>query len=135
MLLAGSVIPECLSRERHSSDNLVGFVIPAKAGIQALNFMSKQPCVYILSSEHLNILYVGVTSNLIRRVWEHKNELVEGFTKWNKVHRLVWYEFHGSMLEAIQREKRLKKWNRAWKIRMIKKLNPNGNDLFENLTL
>ena len=75
--------------------------------------MEKQPAVYILASGYNGTLYIGVTSNLIQRVWQHKNDLIEGFTKKYAVRSLVYYELHQQMLAAIQREKRLKKWNRA----------------------
>jgi len=92
--------------------------------------MNKQPAVYILSSKRNGTLYVGVTSDLIKRVWEHRNNLVEGFTKRYGVHRLVWYELHESMDSAIKREKRLKEWKRKWKVQVIEKTNPNWEDLY-----
>ena len=73
--------------------------------------MNKQPAVYILASKRNGTLYIGVTSELVKRVWKHKNNMVEGFTKRYNVHRLVWYELHESMESAIIREKRLKNWN------------------------
>ena len=76
----------------------------------------KAPCVYILANRPNGTLYIGVTSNLVQRVWQHKNDLVEGFTKRYGVHRLVWYEAHENMESAITREKMLKRWKRAWKI-------------------
>ena len=79
----------------------------------------KQPYVYILASRRNGTLYVGVTSDLIQRVWQHKNDLAEGFTKRYGVHRLVWYEECGTMEAAISREKAIKEWKRAWKIRLI----------------
>jgi putative endonuclease len=85
----------------------------------------KRPCVYILASARNGTLYVGVTSNLARRVWEHRSEAVAGFTRKYGVHILVHAEFHLSMVEAIAREKRLKKWRRAWKIELIEHGNPN----------
>ena len=91
--------------------------------------MSKQPAVYILASRKNGTLYVGVTSDLVKRIWEHKNDLVEGFTKRYGVHQLVWYEIHESMDAAIQREKRLKEWKRTWKVQLIEKRNPNWEDL------
>ena len=91
--------------------------------------MSKQPVVYILASKRNGTLYIGVTSNLPKRVWEHKNDLVEGFTNRYGVHRLVYYELHGDMVSAISREKQIKKWNRAWKLELIEKQNPNWSDL------
>jgi putative endonuclease len=92
--------------------------------------MSKQPAVYILSSKRNGTLYVGVTSDLVKRIWEHKNNLVEGFTKRYGVHLLVWYELHGSMDTAIQREKRLKDWRRNWKVQLIESTNPKWEDLY-----
>jgi len=92
-----------------------------------------QPCVYILASKKNGTLYVGVTSDLIKRVWQHKNDFIEGFTSRHGVHRLVWYEVHETMESAITREKALKAWKRAWKLELIEKLNPNWNDLYEKL--
>ena len=89
----------------------------------------KQPAVYILASKPYGTLYVGVTSNLASRIQAHRSEAVQGFTKKYDVGRLVYFELHDSMLEAIQREKRLKKWNRAWKIRLIEEMNPEWKDL------
>lgn len=93
-----------------------------------------QPCVYILASERNGTLYIGVTSNLPARVWQHKNEQVDGFTKKYKVHYLVWYELHESMESAIAREKALKFWQRQWKIRIIEQLNPDWKDLYDELS-
>jgi putative endonuclease len=95
--------------------------------------MSKQPAVYITASKRNGTLYIGVTSNLLKRVWEHKNDLVEGFTKKYGVHRLVYYEMHETMESALRREKQLKKWNRAWKLDLIEKQNPNWRDLWEGI--
>ena len=91
------------------------------------------PCVYILASKPNGTLYIGVTSNLVQRVWERKNGAAEGFTKLYQVHDLVWYEVHESMESAIGREKALKKWNRAWKIRLIEEGNPAWSDLYEQI--
>ncbi len=88
----------------------------------------KQPVVYILASKPYGTLYVGVTSNLALRIEAHRNG-VEGFTKQHNVHTLVYFEVHDDMYEAIQREKRVKKWNRAWKIRLIEETNPEWKDL------
>jgi putative endonuclease len=85
----------------------LGYVIPAKAGIQG-SPMDKQPAVYILASKRNGTLYIGVTSELVKRIWEHKNNMVEGFTKRYNIYRLVWFELHESMESAITREKRLK---------------------------
>jgi putative endonuclease len=95
--------------------------------------MMKFPCVYILASQRNGTLYVGVTSDLVKRVWEHKNEMVEGFTKQYGVHMLVWYEPHDTMESAIQREKCIKKWNRSWKLALVEKSNPSWKDLFDDL--
>jgi putative endonuclease len=95
--------------------------------------MPKQPAVYILASCRNGTLYVGVTSDPVRRVWEHKQDLVEGFTKKYRVHRLVYVELHADMAEAILREKRIKKWNREWKIALIEKSNPEWNDLWPHM--
>jgi putative endonuclease len=84
----------------------------------------KQPCVYVLASKRNGTLYIGVTSNLLQRLWQHKNDLVEGFTKRYGVHSLVWYEVHEDMPSAIAREKAIKEWKRAWKIKLIEKSNP-----------
>ena len=94
---------------------------------------SKQSCVYMLASRRNGTLYVGVTSDLIKRVWEHKNDLVEGFTKRYGVHLLVWYEQHESISAAIQREKAIKEWQRKWKLELIEKENPTWQDLYEGL--
>jgi len=93
----------------------------------------KQPAVYILASKRNGTLYIGVTSDLIQRIWQHKHDVVEGFTKEYGVHTLVYYELHCEMTHAIAREKRLKKWNRAWKIRLIEEKNPEWEDLYESI--
>jgi putative endonuclease len=93
--------------------------------------MSKQPAVYILASKRNGTLYIGVTSNLIKRIWEHKNNLVKGFTERYNVHNLVWYELHDNMESAISREKMLKEWKRKWKLELIEGSNPNWNDLYD----
>jgi putative endonuclease len=96
--------------------------------------MVKPPAVYILASKPNGTLYVGVTSDLVKRVWEHKNDSVDGFTKRYSVHHLVYYELHDDMLSAITREKQLKKWNRAWKLELIETQNPGWIDLSEGIT-
>lgn len=88
------------------------------------------PCVYILASKPNGTLYVGVTSNLIARVWQHKSNGVECFTKRYGVTQLVYYELHDGMQTAIRREKQLKKWRRGWKIELIEKENPDWRDLY-----
>ena len=89
----------------------------------------KHPAVYILASKRNGTLYTGVTSDLARRVWEHKSDLVEGFTQKYGVHMLVHYEWHDDMHSAITREKQIKKWNRTWKLRLIERENPEWRDL------
>jgi putative endonuclease len=91
-----------------------------------------QPCVYILASKRNGTLYVGVTSNLKRRAWEHKTDAVEGFTKRYQVHMLVYVEFHATMANAILREKQIKRWRRAWKIALMEDANPTWRDLYED---
>lgn len=89
--------------------------------------------VYILASKKNGTLYIGVTSNLIKRIWEHKNDAIAGFTRRYRIHRLVWVEVHDSILEAIRREKALKEWRRAWKIELIEAENPGWRDLYDDL--
>ncbi len=95
--------------------------------------MNKQPAVYILASKRSGTLYIGVTSDLVKRVWEHKSDVVEGFAKKYGVHDLVYFEMHGDMESAITREKQLKKWHRAWKIELIEKNNPTWRDLWSDI--
>lgn len=95
--------------------------------------VNKQPTVYILASKRNGTLYVGVTSNLIKRVWEHKSNLVSGFTRRYKVHQLVWYEVHGTMGSAILKEKRIKEWKRKWKLGLIENSNPTWKDLYKEI--
>jgi len=92
-----------------------------------------QPCIYILASKKNGTLYVGVTSDLIKRVWQHKNDLTEGFTKKYAVHELVYYEIHETMESAIAREKNIKAWKRAWKIELIERSNLVWRDLYHDL--
>jgi putative endonuclease len=91
---------------------------------------AKQYYVYILASKIGGTLYIGVTNNLIRRVYEHREKLVDGFTKQYGVARLVYYEVHSDVEAAITHEKQMKKWNRAWKVRLIEESNPNWDDLY-----
>jgi len=95
--------------------------------------MERTPCVYILASQRNGTLYTGVTSNLVQRIYMHKNNLVEGFSKKYSVHSLVWYEVHNTMESAIQTEKRIKKWNREWKLNLIESINPQWLDLYPSL--
>jgi len=93
----------------------------------------KSPCVYILASKRNGTLYIGVTSDLRSRVWQHKNKVVPGFTEKYDANILVYYEQGEGILGAIQREKQLKKWNRSWKIRLIEEKNPKWKDLYDEL--
>ena len=93
----------------------------------------KTPCVYMLASKRNGTLYIGVTSNLPQRVWQHKNDLIEGFTRRYGVHTLVWYEVHETMETAIAREKTINEWKRQWKIDLIKAMNPEWRDLYEDI--
>jgi len=95
--------------------------------------MAKQPAIYILASKKNGVLYIGVTSNLIARVWEHRNHVTRGFTKRYSVTQLVYFELYSEMYQAITREKRLKKWNRSWKIRLIEEQNPHWADLWDEI--
>lgn len=95
--------------------------------------MPKQTAVYILASKRNGTLYTGVTSDLVKRIWEHKNDLVDGFTKQYRVHNLVWYELHADMISAIEREKNIKEWKRAWKIKLIEDNNPDWKDLYNDI--
>ena len=96
--------------------------------------MEKSFCVYILASDRNGTLYVGVTSDLVKRVWQHREGQAEGFTKKYGVKDLVWYEMHDGAESAIAREKRLKSWRRAWKIELIEAMNPYWNDLYASIT-
>lgn len=93
----------------------------------------RTPCVYILASAPRGTLYIGVTSNLRQRVWQRKNDLVEGFTREYQVHTLVWYEVHETMASAIVREKAMKEWKRLWKLRLIETTNPDWRDLYPEI--
>ena len=96
--------------------------------------MSNKPYyVYIMASKRNGTLYVGVTNDLIRRVYEHKTSVVEGFTEKYRVHKLVYWEQSDNVESAIQREKQLKRWNRQWKIALIEKQNSNWEDMYEQL--
>ena len=95
--------------------------------------MRRQPAVYILASKRNGTLYIGVTSDLAKRIWQHKNDVVDGFTKRYSVHQLVWYELHETMESAIEREKALKNWKRVWKLELIENSNPSWQDLYETI--
>lgn len=95
--------------------------------------MSKTYAVYILTNYNETTFYIGVTGDLQKRIWEHKNKVVEGFTKKYNVDRLVYYELAEDVESALNREKQLKRWHRQWKINLIKEMNPEFNDLSESL--
>ncbi len=109
-------------------------VIPAKAGIQKEIAVDKQFYVYILASKRNGTLYIGVTSDIVQRVFQHKNNMIEGFTKKYSVKILVYYEVHENVDSAITREKQLKKWRREWKLRLIEEKNPHWNDLYNEIS-
>jgi putative endonuclease len=93
----------------------------------------KRPAVYIMASRRNGTLYVGVTSDLVKRVWEHRNDVEEGFTCRYGVHLLVYFETHARIDDAIVREKQIKKWRRPWKMRLVESMNPEWNDLYESI--
>lgn len=93
----------------------------------------RSPCVYLLANGMRGTLYAGVTSDLVQRVWQHQNDLVDGFTKQHGVHILVWYELHETMESAIIREKAIKAWKRAWRIELIESHNPQWRDLYPDI--
>jgi len=110
------------------------FQHPSHGILRAMR-QERQPCVYILASQPHGTLYIGVTSDLIGRLWQHRNGVVPGFTHRYKVHRLVRYELFGDMEGAILREKQLKRWHRQWKINLIESENPDWHDLAVGLGL
>jgi putative endonuclease len=93
----------------------------------------KKGCVYIMSNKQDGVLYIGVTSDIVKRVYEHKNDFVDGFTKQYNLKNLVYYEVYDEIEEAIKREKQLKNWHREWKIELINKQNPHWEDLYESI--
>ena len=95
--------------------------------------MDKNSYVYIMASSVYGTLYTGVTSNLVRRVWQHREGVVDGFTREYKVKLLVWFELHSDIYAAITREKQIKQWRRSWKIELIQKTNPLWRDLFPDI--
>lgn len=88
----------------------------------------------MMTNQQMGTLYVGVTSNLVKRAWEHKNKVADGFTKKYDLNRLVYFEEFGDIRDAIQREKQLKKYLRSWKIHLIEAVNPNWEDLYDKIT-
>lgn len=99
----------------------------------SISTLENMAFVYILSNKINTVLYIGVTNNLVRRVWEHKEKLVDGFTKKYAVEKLVYYEQFDDIINAIEREKELKTWHRPWKERLIKKQNPEWKDLYKDI--
>lgn len=95
--------------------------------------MDKPSYVYILASGPYGTLYIGVTSDLIKRVWQHREAALAGFTKEHNIKRLVWYEIHTDIIQSITREKQLKRWNRDWKINLIQSTNPAWRDLYASI--
>lgn len=95
--------------------------------------MEKFPCVYMVTNKQNGTLYVGVTSDLPRRIWEHKEKIADGFTKKYSLDKLVFFEDHGTMNDAIDREKRLKRWHRQWKLKLIEDTNPEWKDLYTDI--
>ena len=95
--------------------------------------MTKQPAIYMVTNRPYGSLYVGVTSDLVKRIWQHRNRQADGFTKRYNLHHLVYYELHEEMSTAILREKQLKNWRRQWKIELIEEMNPGWTDLWESI--
>jgi putative endonuclease len=94
----------------------------------------KQPAVYLLASAPRGTLYLGVTSNLVKRIWQHRERVAMGFTQRYDIRTLVWYEQHPTMASAISREKAIKKWARGWKLELIETTNPSWRDLWDEIT-
>ena len=96
--------------------------------------MDRRYWVYMLASQRNGTLYIGSTSELAQRVWQHKRHVVEGFTARYNVHHLVWFEEHATPMAMVTRERQLKKWNREWKVKLIEASNPDWTDLYERIT-
>ena len=95
--------------------------------------MDRQPCVYILAKNRNGTLYIGVTADLSKRIWQYKSKVIDGFQKKYNIDKLVWYELHQSFESAICREKSIKKWNRDWKLQLIEETNPDWHDLYKEI--
>jgi putative endonuclease len=121
-------LPASFPRKRESSD--LSVTLTGKTTSISRNDMSRQPAVYILTNKNDGTLYIGVTSDLVKRVYEHKSHVITGFTHKYNLQRLVYFEMHNDMVSAITREKQLKKWNRPWKIELIETHNPDWKDLY-----
>jgi len=116
---------------------LNNYVIPGEDRTQGVRSEGREPnlkryFIYLLASKPYGTLYVGVTGDLAERTWQHRSDLIDGFTKKYGVHLLVWFEEWGDIRDAIGREKQIKGWNRAWKIKLIEKQNPRWQDLYED---
>jgi len=107
--------------------------VSPQSGRRVLPCMDRTFYVYILTNRPYGTLYVGVTGDIARRAWEHRSDVVPGFSRRHGLHRLVWYEQHATALEAIRREKLIKKWHRDWKVNLVQATNPAWDDLFESL--
>ena len=119
---------------QHPNVTLNLFQGPFRATLRDMQF-ERQPCVYILASKPYGTLYIGVTSDLIARLWQHRNGEIEGFTSRYGVHQLVRFEVFGDMEAAIRREKQLKNWHRQWKVKLIESENPDWHDLAASIGL
>jgi len=112
--------------------------VASKTGISlpriVLKMWNNNFYIYIITNKTNRVLYIGVTNNLIRRVYEHKNKLTPGFSEKYNIHKLVYFEHFENINDAIKREKQLKKWNRDWKEELINKTNPEWNDLYEEIS-
>jgi putative endonuclease len=122
--------PVFARHSRESGNPWTLFFVSVSPGSMA---MDKQPCVYNLASSRNGTLYIGVTSDLLTRTWQHREHVVDGFSKKYDVTNLVWYEPHGTMESAIQREKQIKKWRRDWKLKLIDEFNSSWRDLWPDI--
>jgi putative endonuclease len=133
VILPGHRLFIFLGRHSCPGPNIAGAGFGRKPGFFKHGVSLKNFYVYILCSKQNWTLYIGVTSNLVKRIYEHKNNLADGFTKKYDVHLLVWHEVHQTAESAITREKQIKAWKRAWKLRLIEESNPEWNDLYESI--
>jgi len=128
--------PECagVTRVRRFPDWIPAFAGMTRRGaFTGIVARMKQPCVYLLTNDRNGTLYIGVTSDLIQRIWQHKEGVVDGFSKKYGLKMLVWFELHSTMESAIAKEKAMKEWKRGWKLELIEKANPEWRDLYEDL--
>ena len=115
------------------ADDTLGARRDGRVAVSRKRLAARIPCVYILASKRNGTLYIGVTSDLVRRGWEHRNDLVAGFSQRYRTHLLVWFERHETMESASVRERRLKEWKRAWKLELIEEENPVWRDLYREI--